>query len=253
MNRSPYFNFISEKLSSFVNNTELQGKLNLLGNHIHAEFLFRDFFNLLFDWNLKKTGCHNEPGIDLVDITNCIVVSVSATATKKKIESSLNKIDSKYSGYAFKFISISKDASKLRTKTYLNPHNLTFSPAEDIYDVQKLLSLIFEMEINRQKEVYDFLKNELANEVNPERLKPIDRLKNYLHDHINWKMVEHELSSTFHYEQFPEFTIVQNDDFYEEYEEPWVLRFPDKLHSSQLEYFAKYRDTTLPYEIYLVC
>lgn len=228
MNRSIYFNFINEKLSFLATGIELRGNLNLLDFHIHAEIFFRDFFNLLFDWNLEKTEHHNEPGIDLVDITNSIVVSVSATATKQKIESSLNKIDSKYSGYAFKFISISKDASKLRTQTYLNPHNLTFSPAKDIYDIQKLLSLILEMEINRQKEVYEFLKKELDNETTPERLKAIDLLKKYLHDCYNWKMVEHELSSTFYYEQFPEFAIVKNDDFYEEYKEPWVFRFPDK-------------------------
>ncbi len=251
MNRSNYFNFINEKLSSLATCIDLGGSLNLLDVHIHSEIFFRDLFNLIFGWNLKKTEHHNEPGIDLVDITNNIVVSISGTATKPKIEFSLNKINSNYSSYAFKFISISKDASKLRTHAYLNPHKLIFFPEEDIYDVSTLLKLIFEMKIDQLREVYEFLKKELDNEFNPERLKPIDHLKNYLHDCDNWKMFEHELSSTLHYEQFPEFTIVQNDDFDEEYKEPWVLRFPDKLHSGQLEYFAKYRDTTLA-EIYLV-
>jgi hypothetical protein len=215
MKRLDYFNFIAEKLSSLATCIEARGSLNFLDIHIHAEIFYRDFFNLLFGWSLEKTELHNEPGIDLVDTTNKIVVSVSATATKNKIESSLNKINSNYSSYAFKFISISKDASKLRTQTY-NPHKLIFSPHEDIYDVQALLELICKMQIERQKDVYEFLKKELDNETTTEKLKPIERLKNYLHDRDNWEMIKNELGSTFYYERFPEFKIVENDDFYKE-------------------------------------
>ncbi len=252
MKNSIYINFIIEKLSSLATSIELRGKLNLLDYHIRSEIFYRDFFNLLFGWNLEKTENHNESGIDLVDTKNNIVVSVSATATKQKIDSSLSKINSIYSGYAFKFISISKDASQLRSQTYSNPHNLIFSSTEDIYDVHGLLKLISEMEIDPLRDVYEFLKKELDKETTPERLKPIDRLKNYLPDRENWKMVEEELNQTFHYELFPEFTIVENSDFHEEYKEPWVLQFPDKQGSNQSEYFVKYQDTILT-KIYLVC
>ncbi|MDP3333079.1 MAG: SMEK domain-containing protein [Methylococcaceae bacterium] len=251
MNRSTYFNFIEEKLSSLATSIESRGKLNLLDSHIHAEMFYRDFFNLLFDWNLEKTENHNEPGIDLVYKTNNIVVSVSAKANKEKIESSLEKIDSSYSGCSFKFISISKEANKLKTKTYLNPHNLKFSPSEDIYDVDALLKLILVMQIDHQRQVYEFLKKELDNETTPERLKPIERLKNYLQDRNNWKIIEEGSSLTFHYEQFPEFTIVENVDFYEKYEEPWILEFRNKRDSSQLEYLVKYHGTILS-KIYIV-
>lgn len=252
MNNSIYINFIIEKISSLATSIELRGKLNLLDYHICSEIFYRDFFNLLFGWNLEKTKNHHESGIDLVDTKNNIVVQVSSTVTKKKIEDSLTKIDSKYSGYAFKFISISKDTSQLKSQTYSNPHNLIFSSIEDIYDVHRLLKLISEMEIDPLKGVYEFLKKELDKETTPEILKPIDDLKNYLDDHDNWKMVEEELNQTFHYELFPKFTIFKNIDFNEEYEEPWVSRFPNKQSSSQSEYFAKYGDTILA-KIYLVC
>lgn len=107
MNRLSYFNFIEEKLSSLATSIELRGKCNILDSHIHSEIFYRDFINLLFGWNLEKTENHNEAGIDLVDKTSRIVASVSATATKKKIEYSLSKLNSNYAGYAFKFISIS--------------------------------------------------------------------------------------------------------------------------------------------------
>lgn len=253
MNRSIYFNFIREKLSSLANYIGFGGKLNLLDSHIHAEIFFRDFSNLLFGWNLKKTKHHNEPGIDLVDITNRIVVSVSATVTKQKIESSLEKINSKYSGYTFKFISISKDASELRKQTYSNPHTLIFSPITDIFDIPLFLNQIYEMEIDQLREVYEFLKKELDNEIDTITLKPIDRLKTYLHDSGNWKYeLGEEQNPIFHYEQFPEFTIVENSSFDEKYDEPWLFQFPDKHFPNRIEYFAKYNGTTLT-KIYLVC
>ena len=253
MNHLDYFNFIEEKLCLLATRIEMRGKLNILDLHIHSEIFYRDFFNLLFEWRLEKTELHNEQGIDLVDIENNIVVSVSATATKEKIESSLKKVNSNYSGYAFRFISISKNASKCRPQTYSNPHELVFSPADDIYDVSALLKLCQEMRVEKLKGVFEYLKKEIDKEPSPETLKPIERLKNYLHGSKNWKHgLGEEQNSVFHYEQYPEFTIVENTDFDGKYNEPWVLRFPDKLHSSTLEYFVKYQDTILT-KVYLVC
>lgn len=84
------------------------------------------------------------------------------------------------------------------------------------------------------------------------QLKPIDRLKLYLKDKDNWVLSPGDnQDQTFHYEQFPEFTVVENSEFYENYEEPWIVHFPDK-QSNQLQYFGKYHGTTLA-EINLVC
>jgi len=128
---------------------------------------------LLFDWKLQNLNIvqQNAASIDLVDYENKLIVQVSATATKQKIESALAKDLSKYKGHAFKFISISKDARDLRAKTFSNPHNLIFVPAEDIFDVPSLLRLIKSMEIDRQQEVYEFVKKELKGEPNIEKVE----------------------------------------------------------------------------------
>lgn len=250
MNYSNYFDFIAEELFSLANRIERRGKLNILDLHISAEMFFRDFFNVLFYWSLDKTENHNESGIDLIDTINKIVVSISATANKRKVQDSLNKVNSNYSDYKFKFISISKDAKNLRNKSYSTPNNLKFSSNDDIFDTDKLLKIISEMDIDRLKEVYDFFKKVFDTET----LIPFERLKIYLCNKNDW---EHQLgedqSSIFHYEQFPEFTIVENQNFDEdEYNEPWVSLFPDSHFPSRYEYFAKYHDTVLT-KIYLVC
>lgn len=173
MNRQQYFNFIEDKLSFLAFRIERRGGLNILDLNIHSENFYLHFLNLLFGWELQNLNVvkKNAAGIDLVDVTNKIIVQVSATATKQKIESALAKDISSYKGYAFKFISISKDAVRLRTKAFLNPHNLTFSPADDIFDIPSLLKIIFAMNIDQQKEVYEFLKKELKSVPDPGKIE----------------------------------------------------------------------------------
>jgi hypothetical protein len=169
MNRAPYFDFIQSKLTALASNLEARGALNILDQHLHSENFYRYFCNLLFGWKLQNlnTANQNAAAIDLVDRENKIVVQVSATATKQKIESALTKDLSAYSGYSFKFILISKDAGKLRSKRFRNPHGLTFDPSVDIFDIVLLLRTINGLSIEQLKEVYDFIRKELKTEPDP--------------------------------------------------------------------------------------
>ena len=169
MNRLRYFNYIEDKLSILTTRIENRGKLNILDLHLHSEDFYLHFFNKIFDWKLKNSNAfkQNVEAIDLFDSENKIIIQVSSTATKQKIESSLSKDISKYSDYSFKFISISKNADKLRSKTFKNPHNLSFSSKNDIYDVTSILKIIKSFDINKQKKIYDFIKEELGAEIEP--------------------------------------------------------------------------------------
>lgn len=173
MNRSIYFESIAWKLTHLAATIEICGRLNILNLHLHSENFYQYFLNLLFGWELKNLniGQQNVPGIDLVDTTNNLVAQVSATATKQKIESALAKDLSSYKDYSFKFISICKDASELRTKTFTNPHALKFLPAKDIFDVTSLLAVINGLDIERLKVINDFLKKELKSDPDPEKVE----------------------------------------------------------------------------------
>jgi len=93
MSRQQYFNFIEEQLSRLAFRIESRGGLNILDLHLHSENFYLHLFNLLFGWELQNLNVvkKNAAGIDLVDATNKIIVQVSATATKQKIESALAK------------------------------------------------------------------------------------------------------------------------------------------------------------------
>lgn len=173
MNRPLHFNYIEEKLHFLAFRIESRGKLNLLDLHLHAENFYLHFFNTLFGWQLQNLNTikQNAEAIDLIDHTNKIVIQVSSTATKAKVESALTKNLAEYAGYSFKFISISKDAGELRKQSFANPHHLTFDPQTDIYDVTSILRYISALSVDKQQRIAAFLKKELVAEVDPIRLE----------------------------------------------------------------------------------
>lgn len=167
--RVDHFNAIKRRLAYLATDIDLSGGLNLLDGHLHAETFYRHFFNLLFSWNLENLNLdlHNAPGVDLIDSANKLVVQVSSTAKKTKIESALKKDLSQYSDYTFKFISISKDSSGLRQLTYKNPHGLAFNPKNDIYDISGILAFVKELPAVELEGVYEFLKSEIQIDADP--------------------------------------------------------------------------------------
>ncbi|MEI2607469.1 MAG: ABC-three component system protein [Candidatus Promineifilaceae bacterium] len=164
--RIEYYDDIKYKLSLLAFRIELNGGLNLLNEHVHAEDFYLHLANLIFGWKLENLNAAgpNAAGIDLIDTQNKIVIQVSATATRQKIESALAKKRPHYEvdNYSFKFISISKDASHLRKpkKEYVNPHRLKFVPTDDIYDVIYLLGIIKGMHIEQMCDVYELCERE---------------------------------------------------------------------------------------------
>ena len=169
MNRDLYFDGIKRNLLSLVMSIEVGGKLNLLNGHVHSENFYIHLFNLIFDYKLENlnTQQQNIGGIDLVDNTNKIIIQVSSTATKGKIESALDKVPPAYRGYKFKFIPIAQVASKLRNTKPINPHKITFNPKLDIFDVKHLLNIILPMHIDKLKEIYELLNKELVRPLDP--------------------------------------------------------------------------------------
>ncbi|NJO01581.1 MAG: SMEK domain-containing protein [Bacteroidia bacterium] len=165
MNRTHYFNYIEEKISALATRIKERGKLNILDLNIHAENFYAHFFNKLYDWNLINSNItrSNFEAIDLVDNNNKLIVQVSATCTKRKLEGCLMKENiQNYSKYTFKFISITKNTDKLRLKNYNNPYNITFNPQVDIIDANTILNNLLSLEISRQKDIYNFIKQELG-------------------------------------------------------------------------------------------
>lgn len=168
MPRTEYYNYIDDKLHALAFRITTNGKLNMLHLHMHSEPFYLHLFNLLYDYELKNLNesLQNVEAIDLVDHVHKIVIQVSSTNTKQKVEEALEKnIIKEYPNYTFKFISIAKDASDLRKKVFKNPHSISFDPSKDIYDITSILNNIFNSDIDKQKEVYRLIQKELGGEI----------------------------------------------------------------------------------------
>lgn len=168
MNRSNYFNYIEQELNTLSYRIKIRGKINLLDLNIYSETFFAELISQLLKCNLKNINVikQNTEGIDLIDEENKIIAQVSSTCTKQKVENSLaKKIFKDYPGYHFKFIAIAGDADKLRYNTFKNPHSAIFSPDDDIYDVKSLLNLVLNLQIKNQRELYEFIRDELGKNI----------------------------------------------------------------------------------------
>lgn len=70
--------------------------MNILDLHVHSEDFYQNFFNILYGWNLENLNNQNKlqniEAIDLIDHSSKVIIQVSATNTKEKIESTLQKI-----------------------------------------------------------------------------------------------------------------------------------------------------------------
>ena len=168
MQRKNYFDYVEEKLAILSIRVKNRGKLNILDVHMHSENFYRDFINLLYGWSLENANnrLQNIEAIDLIDDNVKLIVQVSATATKTKINNSLSKksIEKKTKrGYTFKFVSIAENADQLRQQKYNNLYNIGFNPKKDIYDISSLEKDILNLKLQKLEEVYQFIKAELGN------------------------------------------------------------------------------------------
>ncbi len=124
--------------------------------------------HLIYGWNLRNANSsqQNAPGIDLVDDTKLILVQVTGSCTKGKIDHSLKEIPEKYTGYHFYFAPIVIDAKEQRKHKYNPPHEVVFNPETDILDIHFIADKIKGMpDIEDISTIAMFIKDNIQNEV----------------------------------------------------------------------------------------
>lgn len=184
MRRNGYFSYISDKIELLCSKIKSNGKLNILNLNIHAEFFYRDLCSLIFGLNLENANIDNQnaAAIDLIDEGKKIIIQVSSTNTKKKIDDTLSKkklLEYKEQGYRLKFLFFSSVSSSFLKNNFKNVHGINFNPKDDIMDKDTILRNVLEAKIDKQKNIYEFVKAELGE--NPD----ITKISSNLADLIN--------------------------------------------------------------------
>ena len=53
----------------------------------------------------------------------------------------------------------------MRNVIFKNPHQASFIPLNDIYDIKSLLNIILNLDISKQRKLYEFIKSELGSDI----------------------------------------------------------------------------------------
>ena len=160
-----YISDISNALSSLATTLYVRGKVNLTDAHVMSEGFYEGLLNLMYNLNLHNTNSdqQNAEGIDLVDTDARIIMQVTTTCSKTKIDHSLSELKPEYEGFHFIFVPITiKDTRSQRTHQYNAPHNIVFDPKKDIYDIPFLVrELAYGKCADKAALVADYLKKNL--------------------------------------------------------------------------------------------
>lgn len=165
MNRDIYIAKIKTLLNVLKSEIKDSGKLNLLDINVHAEDFFRDLLNLIYGWQLQNMNqwILNAAGGDLWYDYGKIVIQVSSTATKDKIQSSIDKLSAEqFAGYRFKFLRIDGDVIKLRKELYNTHDDIVFDPSTDIIDISSLIKEITHLPIDSLRQVFELCVKEIV-------------------------------------------------------------------------------------------
>ena len=160
-------------LTKIITEVRLDSPNNLLSSSVHAESFYREFLNLLMDWSLvnANTARQNEKGIDLLYPGGDIVVQVSSSYTKKKLQDSLEKAKD-HAGCRFCFVPITTETHNF---TGLRLYGLRFEPQKDILGPELLMRQVRDCGIEKQRRLAALLDNYLegAEKHRKLRLRPL--------------------------------------------------------------------------------
>lgn len=152
-----YYSNISEKLAQLCVQIRQDNPQNITILNIFAEGFFAAFLNLLYGWNLKIPENANNPGFDLIDEENRIIVQVSSECTRAKIQKALDDSKDK-KDFHFYFVVISEKRPKFK-KDFDVPKNLQFEYKKHILDTTRLMKYVINSgDIEKQKKLYELVE-----------------------------------------------------------------------------------------------
>lgn len=136
---------IADSLTYICGRISIDSSINLHDSSVISEDFFCRFLNLAFGWNLVNANAlvQNMPGFDLIDEQSRILVQVTSTSTRKRIQTTLdNEVFADYGGYHMIFMLLVDKKPRYDRKEFDNPHELDFDAKRDIWDISDLVAKI---------------------------------------------------------------------------------------------------------------
>lgn len=163
--RQTYTDKIIERLSFLKAKVELSNPLNLTDVNIYSENFYRDFLNLLYGYKLQNINIieQNAAAIDLGDEEKKIAFQVTSTSDLSKTKKTVNAFIKKelYKKYANLVILNITTKANHRDNYVGDQAFYQLNTKEDIWDISSLIKDINDISLERIKEIYAFLDNEI--------------------------------------------------------------------------------------------
>lgn len=162
-----FINIILSALSQLAVEVSWRGKLNLTDIHVMSEDFYAGLLNIVYDLHLRNANVtdQNAEGIDLVDDDSQIIIQVSSTCSKGKINHSLQEVGkhSEYQGYRFRFLPlVVGNVNYHKRQIYTVPKGVSFNPKVDIIDVPAIQkALQSDLSGQKSENATEFIKRNL--------------------------------------------------------------------------------------------
>ncbi|GBQ65291.1 hypothetical protein AA103196_1099 [Ameyamaea chiangmaiensis NBRC 103196] len=166
MKRAAIFDSITNYLSYLTTNVKTRSSLNLLDFNVHSEMFFRDFLNIIFDYNLININIikKNARAIDLGDTINKIAIQVTSTNDIAKIKHTHKGFvaDNLQTVYDRLIILIIGEKKDYRESSIGNGTIFELSVDDDVWGLAELLTKIGNLGISKLEVCLTFLEENLA-------------------------------------------------------------------------------------------
>lgn len=166
MNKEVYLKNIAENLALLSREVSILNAVNLYDINIIAEDFFPGLLNLIYGYELKNANHleKNAPSIDLIDQKNRIAVQVTSDNSSTKIKHTIEEFNKSQAYHLYDRLVVLILTQKKKYSSNFDTQGLfSFEKARDIWDVEKLIKDIRELETAQIKNVSDYLSEELYN------------------------------------------------------------------------------------------
>lgn len=166
MNKEVYLKNIAENLALLSREVSILNAVNLYDINIIAEDFFPGLLNLIYGYELKNANHleKNAPAIDLIDQKNRIAVQVTSDNSSTKIKHTIEEFNKSQAYHLYDRLVVLILTQKKKYSSNFDTQGLfSFEKERDIWDVEKLIKDIRELETAQIKNVSDYLSEELYN------------------------------------------------------------------------------------------
>ena len=166
MNKEIYLKNVAESLALLSREVSILNAVNLYDINIVAEDFFPGLLNRIYGYELKNANYleKNAPAIDLVDSKNRIAVQVTSDNSSTKIKHTIEEFNKNqaYQNYD-RLIVLILTQKKRYSANFDTQGMFSFEKARDIWDVEKLMKDVRELETEQIKAISTYLSEELCN------------------------------------------------------------------------------------------